>query len=321
MIRLLFALLALVASAGAARADPISAAITAFLATATAAAPLAGTTFLASITAGSFVVRAFTQIALGVALSVIGQMLAPKPDRSIGGVKNQEQFGENAPATVILGRYATAGDRVYANSAGDDNRYTTRVVELGDFPAKLRRVLVNGEWVTLSATGHPQLGRAVKEYEAKGEQHLWIRFYDGSQTTADPDLVDIYGDDDDRPWEADMIGRGVPYAIITAKFNPEVHRSFPEVVFELDGMRLYDPRRDSTVGGSGSQRRATPSTWSAFGDAANENPIVQVYNLMLGLRDPVTDDWLWGGARHRPGRPAGGELVRGDERVRRHRRR
>ena len=54
-------------------------------------------------------------------------------------------------------------------------------------------------------------------------------------------------------------------------------------------MRLYDPRRDSTVGGSGAQRWSDPSSWTPFGGGANDNPVVQIYNLMLGLRDPVTE--------------------------------
>ena len=69
----------------------------------------------------------------------------------------------------------------------------------------------------------------------------------------------------------------------------------PELLFELDGARLYDPRRDSSVGGSGPQRWSNPATWSGFGDPACENPIVQIYNIMLGLRDPVTAEHLWGG--------------------------
>jgi hypothetical protein len=93
-----------------------------------------------------------------------------------------------------------------------------------------------------------------------------------------------------------MVGRGIPYAIVSARWSPKVHRGVPEVLFELDGARLYDPRRDSSAGGSGAQRRADPSTWSAFGDPANDNPVVQIYNLMLGLPDPVTGAPLWGGS-------------------------
>ena len=82
---------------------------------------------------------------------------------------------------------------------------------------------------------------------------------------------------------------------IWARFNPKVHTGLPECLFELDGARLYDPRRDSSVGGAGPQRWDDQGSWSGFGDPANDNPIVQVLNLWLGLRDPVTDGYLWGG--------------------------
>ena len=155
--------------------------------------------------------------------------------------------------------------------------------------------MVNGEWVTLSATQTDQ-GRGVVEYrDKKGEDTLWVRFFDGTQTATSPYLLDVFGDDPDRPWKADMVGRGIPHAVVSARYNPKIARGVPECLFELDGARLYDPRRDSSVGGSGPQRWSNPASWSGFGDPACENPVVQIYNIMLGLRDPVTGEHLWGG--------------------------
>ena len=205
-------------------------------------------------------------------------------------------FGEDAPATIILGRTATAGDLVYAGSFGPNNATYVLVLELGDLPARLRRVMVNGAWVTLSATEKAD-GRGVVEYRnKKGEDTLSIKVFDGLQTTASAYLLDVFGDDPDRPWKADMIGRGIPYAVVSATFNPKIHRGVPELLFELDGARLYDPRRDSSIGGTGVQRWSNPATWSGFGDPACENPVVQIYNIMLGLRDPITGAPLWGGS-------------------------
>ena len=116
-----------------------------------------------------------------------------------------------------------------------------------------------------------------------------------------------------------MLGRGVPYAVVTACYDPEVHRGVPKVLFELDGARLYDPRQDSSVGGAGPQRWSDPSSWTPFGGGANENPVVQIYNLMLGLARPGHRRGALGRPGHRAGRPAGRLLVRGDERLRRRR--
>jgi hypothetical protein len=261
-----------------------------------AAMPLAGTGLLAGLQASAMITQAFAQIAVGVALSAISRMLTPKPKgASIGGTKQSVQFGEDAPATAILGRFATAGDLVYAGSWGDDSELYVTVVELSDCPATLSRVLVNGAWVNLSSVAHAYLGYPVVEYRHKDKDYLWIKFYDGTQTTADSYLLDKFGDADERPWKSDMVGRGIPYAIVTARFGPRVHRGIPQVLYELDGMRLYDPRKDSSVGGAGAQRWNDPSSWTGFGGAANSNPVVQIYNLMLGLSDPITGDPLWGG--------------------------
>jgi hypothetical protein len=52
----------------------------------------------------------------------------------------------------------------------------------------------------------------------------------------------------------------------------------PSLMFEVRGAPLYDPRKDSTVGGSGTQRRNNQDSW-AFSD----NPAVMMYNLELGI--------------------------------------
>ena len=245
--------------------------------------PLAGTGFLAGLWGSqmlaSFAVKAFIQIATGVALSALARALAPKPKGMVAGVRTSVQFGESAPSNIILGRYATAGDLAYAGSHGKNdgtpNAYYTLVLELADHPATLSRVMANGAWCSLSASSHEHYGHALTDYREDGEDYLWVKFYDGTQTAADPGLIAHYGDDGTRPWEADMIGRGITYAIVTALHNPKIHRGVPEMLFELDGMRLYDPRKDTGVGGTGPQRLNDQSTWTATGGLANSNPAVR----------------------------------------------
>ena len=65
------------------------------------------------------------------------------------------------------------------------------------------------------------------------------------------------------------------------------------------------------------QRWSNPASWCGFGDPACENPVVQIYNIMLGLRDPITGRASLGRHRHPAARPSARLLVRGDERVRR----
>jgi hypothetical protein len=76
-------------------------------------------------------------------------------------------------------------------------------------------------------------------------------------------------------------------AVDPRSLNPDWHNVFPggesyisEVYFEVKGLKVYDPRLDSTVtGGSGSQRANDPTTW-----AWSDNPVLCIRDFLC---DPV----------------------------------
>lgn len=272
---------------------------TAFAATAPATAiPWVAAAGGGALVGGAATSALFTQLAVGVGLTGLQMALAPKPGAPKRGTRISVGTGETGAQTIILGRFATAGELVFIGSHGgggtDRNENLVQVFELSDWPVSaLRRVWVNGEWVEFKASPAPGFetrGLPVRGYEAKGRDRLWVKFYDGTQTTADAQLLQHFSDPYPAPWDANMVGRGIAYAIVTANWTPKVHSQRPECLFELDGAPLYDPRRDSTVGGSGPQRLSRPATW-----AATDNPAVMIYNILLGLRDPITGAFVWGG--------------------------
>lgn len=59
-----------------------------------------------------------------------------------------------------------------------------------------------------------------------------------------------------------------------------------------DGLYLYDPRLDSSVGGDGPQRAHDQTTWS-WNDEACRNPALVMLTYLLGwrIRNPVTGEW------------------------------
>ncbi|MEC9342624.1 MAG: hypothetical protein VYD64_02145, partial [Pseudomonadota bacterium] len=99
---------------------------------------------------------------------------------------------------------------------------------------------------------------------------LWIKFLDGTQTTADAYLVDRFGADPNYPWEADMIGRGMAIAICTARLNRKMFPSVPTYRFEVDGYEMTDPR----------------------GDDEQENPVVAIRTILKGVS--YGGDWFYG---------------------------
>nr|WP_312970763.1 phage tail protein [Brucella intermedia] len=252
---------------------------------------LLSSTFLSGALGG-----ALLRIAVGVGLSLAARALSGEKTPEAGGVKGKLQAGGDVSRSVVFGRACTAGSLVYANTWGKagktPNAYFTQVIALADHPIRdLTGLWVNGEPVTIdtSDTSYGDWGFPVKEYETDGDDnHLWIKWYDGTQTVADPFLVNTVSNAK-YPYSNKRIGKGVAYAIVTAQIDEELFTGFPQFKFEIQGRKLYDISKDSTAGGSGPQRWSTPSTWGGDGD---DLLAVQVYNLLRGIIEQGT--WLYG---------------------------
>lgn len=250
--------------------------------TAIGAAIFGAGTFAALATAAAL------QIATGIAVNLIAKSIAgddSAQQNSGFGVNGKLQAGGTIPRSMMLGYGATAGSLVYANTWGVsgqyDSAYMTQVICVSDLPVdSLAEVWVNGELVTLDASPHASRGYPVLEYRKDGTDHLWIKFYDGTQTAADTFLTGTVSSTE-RPYLSTRIGYGCPYVVATALVNETLWRSgFPSFKFALNGVKLYDISKDSTAGGSGSHRWATPATWGGDGDKL---PAVQAYNLLRGF--------------------------------------
>ncbi|ETR79332.1 tail protein, partial [Afipia sp. P52-10] len=250
-------------------------------------------TFLASATAFGL------QMVAGIGLSYAAQAMAGKPANQqqaanrVGGVQGKLQAGGDVPRSFPLGYSVTAGSLVYANTWGKDgetpNAYLTQVISLSDLPTVLKEVYVNGELATLlTGEPHADYGIPVQAYRKDGKDHLWIKFHDGTQTTADTFVTNSVSSTE-RPYGPDRIGKGIAYAVCTALVNDELFTGFPQFRFTLEGIKLYDPSRDDTAGGSGSHRWSDPSTWGGDGDSL---PAVQAYNVLRGIT--YGGQWLYG---------------------------
>lgn len=289
MIRMgLIALAMLLAAPAAAHADPITTAIF-------------GAAF-ASTFAGAVVSFAITT-AISAGIGLLKAALTKKPETREPGIQLQVEVGDNVPVGFTMGFTATAGTRRYAGvwgSSGDTpNAYLVDVVQVGDIPAPQSSgnrpgLWVNGERATIlwnetpSAQGYP-----VEEFQDGGKNYLWVKYRDGTETTADSYLLDKFSGDADRPWEAEMVGRGCPHFILTARFNRELFTGQMEYLAEPPKTAWYDIRLDTTEGGSGDHRWDDQATWEP-----SDNVVVQIYNIIRGVYYDDGDDyreWLFGG--------------------------
>lgn len=282
---LFFALVAaFVLAADPAHADPI-----------TAAVAWVGTT----LGVGAATAAAIVNMGLGLASSLLSSVLAKtQAQKPKVNVQFDVQMGDDTPLTFIVGDYVTGGKRKYINSWGKNNRYITEVIEVSALPhPTLAGMWVNDELGeilfgetdtdgTEHTLGHPLTNYA--DEDLPGKHFIWVKWVNATQTAADPLLRALFGDDEDYPWTAAMIGTGKSYAIVTTRYNKDTLSTYPAYLFQPSPLPVYDLRFDTTAGGSGPQRWNNRSTWQP-----SRNPAVIAYNVIRGVY--YGDEWVFGG--------------------------
>ncbi len=277
---LLLSLATLLIFADPASADPISGLLA------------AGKAFLAT-KIGAIV----AQVALSSGLSLLAQRFRKKPKQP--GLQNQfKGRGGSEPGSFVLGRAAVKGHQTYHNSRGDNNKWYHEVIELCDLPgATLERLIIDGEYSEIgdvylddnydSEDPRAQLGNIVVSKNKDSDSHrAFIKYYDGTHTTADAMLVSFFASDD-RRWTTDHKLLGICHTVESYYFDRKrFPRGLPEKSYELLGPPCYDPRKDTSVGGSGAHRYDDPDTWEQ-----SENLIVLVYTILRGIAAPGGGTW------------------------------
>lgn len=279
MIRLLAALLPFLLFAEPAAAGPVAGAVMAI-----------GSISIGGVSVGSIM----GNMLASVALSALSRALRGKPAApQNGGLRTQSTIaGGTTPQTIIVGRYATGGCLIappYTHGIkgdGDQVEHLVILYNLADHPIDgVESVIIDGESCVFDVPSGRDggiYGNTCSTYNDRA----FLRWHDGQQAAADEMLAEVYGSHPDRPWQSSAILTRTSYGVLTYKYDPEIWTGIPQARFVLRGARLYDPRLDSSVGGSGSQRWNDPSTWSW-----TENPVVIIYNILRGIelyQDPAT---------------------------------
>jgi len=236
------------------------------------------------------------KLAFGIALKIGSSLIKSITGKSNQpGITSEVRIGGDHSAVFIIGTYAAAPTLYYINEYGQvgstPNAGLAQVLVVSNLPVAS---ISNTLWVnkqkctrdpgaTFPPNAHAYFGPGslpIKEYAWAPTSNyvLFAKYYLGDQTAADPNLVSWFSNDPEDPWTANRIGRGTAYVVLTAEVKKELFSSIPQAVFEVQGLKLYDPRKDSSVGGSGPQRWGQEATY-AFSD----NPAVMVYNILRGI--------------------------------------
>jgi hypothetical protein len=217
---------------------------------------------------------ALAEIGIAVGLGFAARKLAPKAgtsSRSQSAVESGRtltlSLDTSAPRQAIFGRAATAGSLVYWQAKGDNNETIQLVIALADHECHA----LAGLWVDGKECAWNSGTSEVAGYNGK----LKVRFYAGTATqTVDTAVRDASG----GGWTNDETGHHVCYAVVEATYDETLMPDMPQIVFVVDGAKLYDPRFDTTVGGDGDQRWNDQSTW-----VYSRNCAVAIYNVLRGF--------------------------------------
>ncbi len=292
LARILLSLWFVLALADTANAGPLVAAIGTIvtgISGALAASPILGMVF---------------RTVIGLGLSLLQQALnRQKNKQSLVGTTLDIKMGDDQPMTFPIGARAVAGRRKYIGSWGSEqgtpNAYLTDVIEISNLPSYAGPLGMTSLWVGQQKCGvlwdrpHPDgRGYPVQQFmKPNGTVYMWIKYYDGTQTAADPFLVSKFGSHPDRPYGADRIGRGCQYVIVTTRLDNDLQLGGnpPEILVEPHPTPFYDPRKDSTNGGFGNHRYGN---WATYEPTLN--PMVIAYNVARGIYY-TPDEWVFGG--------------------------
>lgn len=173
--------------------------------------------------------------------------------------------GTLEPRRIIYGELTIGG--MYATppmTAGANNDYLDLLLVLAGHPITsygdvyFNNLRIASADIAAPGPNFPIGGAVTNNVTNNGYEGLaWIRRYDGTQTIVDLTLWNTY-----TAWDANHVGHELAYAAVRLQYNQTAYATgVPNIAFHVKGKAIYDPRQDSTNGGSGSQRFGTPSTW------------------------------------------------------------
>ena len=179
----------------------------------------------------------FSQVAIafavGAGLSMVSRALMPTP--SIGAQMSGTTTTVREPAstrTMVYGRARVGGSIVYLDSTGTDNEYMHMVIAVaGHAIDAYEEVWFNDEKVWDSG------------YVGSWATYVELNFHDGTQTTADANLVSR-----STQWTTNHKLLDTAYIYVRLKYDAEQFANgLPNISTVVRGKKVYNPATSSTV--------------------------------------------------------------------------
>ena len=212
-----------------------------------------------------------TAIITTIITTAISYIIAPKPkaprfssqDEAKGTLVNKDS--NNNPIPVVYGKRQVGLTRVFVESSGTDNQYLYVAGVLceggGAGITAIDEVYVDDKLVTFDGALTNGTVRGVSSADTNfykgGESLISIQGFFGLDNQSASSLLD-----ETTSWTSDHKLSGLAYVALRFKWNQDAFNGLPEVRVTVRGKKIYDPRLDSTKGGSGSHRQDDPTTWA-----------------------------------------------------------
>lgn len=183
-------------------------------------------------------------------------------------------FGDRVARNGIFGTQLIGGHCVYYNEYSNATMLQVVYILADAWCDSLAGIWVDGRQYDLIEVANQGCNEQHSYYVDTFEGRIIVRFHDGRPgQLADTNLVAQNPD-----WDANKTYTGMCYVAIEVVSDKEFFNGPPQFQFIVNGQRCYDPRKDTTAGGSGSHRFNTPSTWEF-----STNPGVQLYHFLRGF--------------------------------------
>jgi hypothetical protein len=172
--------------------------------------------------------------------------------------------GTIQPLSIIYGQVATSGVIVWEGTSGDHNQYLWYVIALAGHQCEAITDVWLDSQVIRDASIDPSTGQ-VTDVSWGGKLYIW-RYLGASSDTG---IAALLSSNNVPPFQSAAFsnsfhGVGVAKIVVRCEADSMIFpNGAPQTIRALvKGKRVYDPRLDSTNGGSGSQRVDHPGTWT-----------------------------------------------------------
>ncbi len=219
-------------------------------------------------------------VAIGlVATSLVGKLLGPKAPKIPQANKDRlySTIDPSTPRKIAFGKTALAADIRYEEWNGTNQEYLDRIIAVASHKVQaIEEIWLEDKqaWTSSGGVTSTYSGYLTVTTRTEGNSGNTISINGGAK------------------WGSTRRLTGIAYIHMrfkttgnSKKATSPFSSSIPQrITIRGKGALVYDPRLDSTQGGSGSHRADDQTTWAWVSDDVGGNPVLQVLFYLLGWK-------------------------------------